>query len=217
MTPDTDRRPAEERFREVFAHLGAVTAYTRRRGSRDADGIAAEAMSIAWRRLADLPRDDPLPWLYATARNLLLAERRAAGRNAAAGASEPSVPAPELHELDPQLDRALRSLCHADREALLLVAWEDLAPAQAVDARSNVALLRSPAEPRDAAPRGQVGQPSVPLPAPHEWTGFAPQTGSRPQLPWMPTRSSTGSCSRRSIAGSPPRRGATGGDPRSSS
>jgi len=133
MTSDTDRRPAEERLREVFAHLGAVTAYARRRGSRDADGIAAEAMSIAWRRLADVPCDDPLPWLYATARNLLLAERRAASRTAAAG-SEPSVPAPELHELDPQLDRALRSLCPADREALLLVAWEDLAPTQAARA-----------------------------------------------------------------------------------
>jgi RNA polymerase sigma-70 factor (ECF subfamily) len=133
MTSDTDRRPAEERFREVFAHLGAVTAYARRRGSRDADGIAAEAMSIAWRRLADVPRDDPLPWLYVTARNLLLAERRAASRTGTA-ASEPSVPAPELHELDPQLDRALRSLSPADREALLLVAWEDLAPTQAAHA-----------------------------------------------------------------------------------
>jgi RNA polymerase sigma-70 factor (ECF subfamily) len=131
MTSDTDRRPAEERFREVFAHLGSVTAYARRRGSRDADGIAAEAMSIAWRRLADVPRDDPLPWLYATARNLLLAERRATGRVAGKAASEPSVPAPELHELDPQLDRALRSLGPADREALLLVAWEDLTPTQA--------------------------------------------------------------------------------------
>jgi RNA polymerase sigma-70 factor, ECF subfamily len=130
MTSDTDRRRAEERFREVFSHLGAVTAYARRRGSRDADGIAAEAMSVAWRRLADVPRDDPLPWLYATARNLLLAERRAEGRTAAAG-PEPSVPAPELLELDPQLDHALRSLGPADREALLLVAWEDLAPAQA--------------------------------------------------------------------------------------
>ena len=130
MTSDIDLRPAEERFREVFAHLGAVTAYARRRGSRDADGIAAEAMSIAWRRLADVPRDDPLPWLYATARNLLLAERRAASRTATA-ASEPSIPAPELHELDPQLDRALRSLSPADREALLLVAWEDLTPALA--------------------------------------------------------------------------------------
>ncbi|HET8752420.1 MAG TPA: sigma factor-like helix-turn-helix DNA-binding protein [Gaiellaceae bacterium] len=133
MTSNTDRRPAEERFREVFAHLGAVTAYARRRGSRDADGIAAEAMSIAWRRLADVPRDDPLPWLYATARNLLLAERRAASRTAAVG-SEPPAPAPELQELDPPLDRALRSLGPADREALLLVAWEDLAPTQAAHA-----------------------------------------------------------------------------------
>jgi RNA polymerase sigma-70 factor (ECF subfamily) len=133
MTSDIDRRSAEERFRDVFAHLGAITAYARRRGSRDADGIAAEAMSIAWRRLADVPRDDPLPWLYATARNLLLAERRAASRTVP-GAPEPSVPAPELDEVDPQLDRALRSLCPADRESLLLVAWEDLTPAQAARA-----------------------------------------------------------------------------------
>jgi RNA polymerase sigma-70 factor (ECF subfamily) len=131
MTTDTDRRPAEERFREVFAHLGAVTAYARRRGSRDADGIAAETMSIAWRRLADVPRDEPLPWLYATARNLLLAERRAARRSTTAEVPEPSVPAPELRGLDPQLDGALRSLGPADREALLLVAWEDLTPTQA--------------------------------------------------------------------------------------
>ena len=134
MTSDIDRRAAEERFREVFAHLGAITAYARRRGSRDSDGIAAEAMSIAWRRLADVPRDDPLPWLYATARNLLLAERRAASQTTAVGTAEHSVPAPEIQELDPQLDRALRSLGHTDREALLLVAWEDLAPAQAARA-----------------------------------------------------------------------------------
>jgi len=133
MTSDIERRSAEERFRDVFGHLGAVTAYARRRGSRDADGIAAEAMSIAWRRLADVPSDDPLPWLYATARNLLLAERRASSRTAPAS-SEPSIPAPELHELDPELDRALRSLSAADREALLLVAWEDLAPTQAARA-----------------------------------------------------------------------------------
>jgi RNA polymerase sigma-70 factor (ECF subfamily) len=130
MTSDTDRRSAEERFREVFAHLGAVTAYARRRGSRDPDGLAAEAMTIAWRRLADVPQDDPLPWLYATARNLLLAERRVA-RRTGTRVVEPSVPAPELHDLDPQLDAALRSLSPADREALLLVAWEDLAPTQA--------------------------------------------------------------------------------------
>jgi RNA polymerase sigma-70 factor, ECF subfamily len=133
MTFDTDRRSAEERFREVFAHLGAVTAYARRRGSPDAEGIAAEAMSIAWRRLADVPRDAPLPWLYATARNLLLAERRAAARSSAAAPEATACP-PQVYELDPQLDRALRALRPTDREALLLVAWEDLAPAQAARA-----------------------------------------------------------------------------------
>src|SRR5438874_5108946 len=126
MTPDTDRRPAEERFREVFAHLGAVTAYTRRRGSRDADGIAAEAMSIAWRRLADVPRDDPLPWLLATARNLLLAEARRQGRRTRLRELEQTAASPERGLLDPALEGALRSLGPLDREALLLIAWEDL-------------------------------------------------------------------------------------------
>ena len=69
---------SEARFRPVFSHLGAVTAYARRRGSLDADALAAEVMTIAWRRLADVPEDDPRPWLYATARNLLLAESRRA-------------------------------------------------------------------------------------------------------------------------------------------
>src|SRR3954465_2408516 len=74
-TPD-DPQAAEERFRAVFAHLGAVVAYARRRGSSDADSIGAEVMTIAWRRLADVPSDDPRPWLFATARNLVLAESR---------------------------------------------------------------------------------------------------------------------------------------------
>jgi RNA polymerase sigma-70 factor, ECF subfamily len=166
MTTDTDRRPAEERFREVFAHLGAVTAYARRRGSRDADGIAAEAMSIAWRRLDDVPRDDPLPWLYATARNLLLAEWRTESQSSA-GAPEPSVPAPELHELDPELARGLRSLSPTDREALLLVAWEDLAPTQAAHALGlnptafRVRLLRARRRLRAALEEERLPAPLV--------------------------------------------------------
>jgi RNA polymerase sigma-70 factor, ECF subfamily len=38
---------------------------------------------------------------------------------------------PEVLELDPELGIALRSLSALDREALLLVAWEDLTPTQA--------------------------------------------------------------------------------------
>ena len=133
MTNHLERDGAEERFREVFAHLGAVTAYARRRGSRDADGLAAEVMTIAWRRLPDVPRDDARPWLYATARNLLLAERRHAHRTAPAVAPEPSAEH-ELSELDPGLSRALQALSPPDREALLLVAWEELTPSEAARA-----------------------------------------------------------------------------------
>jgi RNA polymerase sigma-70 factor (ECF subfamily) len=131
MTDHIDRHAAEERFRVVFEHLGAVTAYARRRGSQDADGIAAEAMTIAWRRLADVP-SDPLPWLYATARNLVWAEARRSSRPPVASAD--ATPPSEPFELDPQLGEALRSLSTLDREALVLVAWEDLTPSQAARA-----------------------------------------------------------------------------------
>ena len=127
-----DRSAAEERFRIVFSHLGAVAAYARRRGSRDADAIAAEVMTIAWRRLADVPLDDPRPWLFATARNLVLADARRSSRTVVSDGIEPKydTPAPQLLELDPELGEALRSLSPLDREALLLVAWEDLTPAR---------------------------------------------------------------------------------------
>jgi RNA polymerase sigma-70 factor (ECF subfamily) len=127
MTAETD-------FRAIFSHLGALRNYARRRGSTDADGLAAEVMTIAWRRLPDVPKDDPRPWLYATARNLLLEEGRKRRRVGAEATTEPLAPAPELDEIDPQLRRALLSLSALDREALLLVAWEDLTPAQAAKA-----------------------------------------------------------------------------------
>src|SRR5436190_24252343 len=121
MSEARDREAAEARFQDVFSHLGAVAAYARRRGNRDADGLAAEVMTIAWRRLADVPVDDTRPWLYATARNLLLAERRRAARVPKVAAPDP-VAEPDLAELDPGLARAIRSLSPLHRAALLLTA-----------------------------------------------------------------------------------------------
>jgi RNA polymerase sigma factor (sigma-70 family) len=128
-------RDSEAQFETVFTHLGAVTAYARRRGSRDADGLAAEVMTIAWRRLADVPEDDPRPWLYATARNLLLAEQRrsATERRHRHELAAPQV-APEVAGLDPHLAAALGELSPLDREALLLTAWEGLTPTEAARA-----------------------------------------------------------------------------------
>src|SRR4051812_32337716 len=109
-----DQQGAEERFCVVFSHLGALTAYARRCGSLDADAVAAEAMAIAWRRLADVPQDDPRPWLYATARNLLSAEARRRGRRTRLLEPEGSVAPPEGLLLDLSLQAALRSLRSRD-------------------------------------------------------------------------------------------------------
>jgi RNA polymerase sigma-70 factor (ECF subfamily) len=132
----SDRSAVEDRFAEVFAHLDFIAAYARRRGARDPDGIAAEAMAIAWRRLADVPSADARPWLIVTARNLLLAERRTepASSRQPLGDVDLEAPAeqlpPEL-DLDPELALGLRALSEQDREALLLIAWDDLTPALA--------------------------------------------------------------------------------------
>ena len=127
-----DRQAAETRFATVFAHLGLIRAYARRRGAHDPDGLAAEAMTIAWRKLADVPEDDARPWLIATARNLLLADRRRHAVSMAGldGVESPALPSASV-DLDPELEVALRALSSQDLEALLLIAWEDLTPAAA--------------------------------------------------------------------------------------
>ena len=55
----------------------------------------------------------------------------APGRSSETGEPVGAIQAPEVLELDPALGVALRSLSRLDREALLLVAWEDLTPTQA--------------------------------------------------------------------------------------
>ena len=124
---------AQERFSRVFDHLGLITAYCRRRGAADPEAVAAETMMIAWRRLGDVPVDDARPWLIATARNLLLAERRKQRRaSATVGGVEIAIEdRSPLIDLAPRLEAALRRLTEPEREALLLVAWEDLTPSAA--------------------------------------------------------------------------------------
>jgi DNA-directed RNA polymerase specialized sigma24 family protein len=78
---DTMRR---ERFLRLWhAHYGHVLAYGLRRAPEGAGDLAAEVFTIAWRRIDDVPSHDPLPWLYACARRVLLNERRGRRRRAA--------------------------------------------------------------------------------------------------------------------------------------
>ena len=177
MNTSEPRAAAEQRFTEVFSHLGLITAYARRRGLRDPDAIAAEVMAIAWRRLADVPADDALPWLIATARNLVLADRRKhppeTGPVEHPSPNTAHDPAPTI-DLDPQLETALRALSQNDREALLLVAWEDLTPKSAAtslgitQAAFRVRLHRARQRLIAAVATHQTTRPAESRPAPVE-------------------------------------------------
>jgi RNA polymerase sigma-70 factor, ECF subfamily len=138
MGNQPEQQSAEERFAAVFAHLDEIVEYARRRGALDCEAVAAEAMAIAWRRLGDVPVDYPLPWLIVTARNLLFAQWRQQRALTVSSDLALHLPATEQSslavELDPELEAALLALSEADREALLLIAWEDLTPRAAAAA-----------------------------------------------------------------------------------
>jgi RNA polymerase sigma-70 factor (ECF subfamily) len=170
MSAFADSEAAKRRFDDVFAHLGAVVAYARRRGARDPEGIAAEVMAIAWKRLSDLPAGDARPWLFMTARNLVFADWRRGERERTALDQfdvEPNYEPSTLLELDGDLEAALRSLSIDDREALLLIAWEELTPTEA--ARSlgispvtfRVRLHRARSRLKAALPQSESPQPTT--------------------------------------------------------
>jgi RNA polymerase sigma factor (sigma-70 family) len=119
-----------QRFEALYAaHAGAVHTYAMRRGpAADADDIVAEVFLIAWRRPRDVP-EDARGWLLAVARRVLSNARRGSSRADALRArlerERPSVP-DAVSLLDRRLLEALLRLSESDREALLLIAWEDL-------------------------------------------------------------------------------------------
>lgn len=115
---------------------GAIYAYAARRvGGGAADEVAAETFLVAWRRFDAIP-EDPLPWLYGVARNVVLRHYAAIGRQdrvRAALAHERAESSPGLQDggADPRLWEAWERLGVADREVLALVAWEELSVAEA--------------------------------------------------------------------------------------
>jgi RNA polymerase sigma-70 factor, ECF subfamily len=123
-------------------HSSAVRAYALRRADRaSADEAVSEVFVIAWRRLEQVPAD-ALPWLLTCARRVLANQRRASRRRVALAerlnGEESSTSDQGAHDgagiTDDALSRALRRLSEADRELLLLIAWEELEPARAARA-----------------------------------------------------------------------------------
>lgn len=126
---------ARERFEDLYvAHGAAVLAYARRRSPTTAEDVLSEVFLVAWRRLEELP-DDPRAWLLGVARRTIATHRRGDGRRLAlqqklASEAEPALTATGDEDNTP-VRRALLELSEKDREALLLIAWEGLAPGDA--------------------------------------------------------------------------------------
>ena len=134
--------------REVFTllyeqHYDAVLRFARRRIDADlAPDVAADTFLVAWRHMESRPAPT-LPWLYATARNVLANT----GRREARAAELPARAAHEPRHRDTAPDpadaagerqdvlRLLARLGPRDREVLYLVAWEEL------DVRSAAEVL----------------------------------------------------------------------------
>jgi RNA polymerase sigma-70 factor (ECF subfamily) len=129
MEPDGERA---QRFEQLFlSHEAAVRAYARRRAPMTVDDdVVSDSILVAWRRVENLDAD-PLPWLLATARRLLANPFRAErSRGALVSRLSRLGPGPDHFEpaasMNPRLADALRQLPAREREASLLLAWEEL-------------------------------------------------------------------------------------------
>ncbi len=134
--PERHRR---ERFETLFERFHPeVRAYVLRRAPQAVvEDVVSETFLVAWRALDSVPKE-PLPWLYGVARRTLANHRRGHLRSAALSArltrtfvQPPEQEAQVSAEVEPRLRNALLALTVREREALLLVAWEELSPAQA--------------------------------------------------------------------------------------
>lgn len=129
-------------FVHVFDRHGrAIHAFLARRAGRQAaDDLLGEVWLQALRSVQgyDGRWPDARPWLYGIARNVLRGHWHAQARDAR-GRYPATLPADPWGDVDDDLDAARRSpALHAaltalpvpDREVLLLVAWEELTPAE---------------------------------------------------------------------------------------
>jgi RNA polymerase sigma-70 factor, ECF subfamily len=128
----------QQRFERVYdEHFDRVGAYLLARSDRDSAADAlARTFEIAWRRQASMPAD-PLPWLLGVARRVLADGRRAQRRHDALIdriATTVNETGEDHADTLAQRERALHALAGltaAQREALLLVAWDGLTQRQA--------------------------------------------------------------------------------------
>ena len=125
----------------------------RRAQPADVSELLNDSLLVIWRRLDDVPSDDPLPWSYGVAKRCLANHRRGAQRRlrlvgrvidrAPRDSFIARQPSPEFD--NPQLETALDELDESERELVRLWAWEHLEPreiAVVLDTTPNAVSLR---------------------------------------------------------------------------
>jgi RNA polymerase sigma factor (sigma-70 family) len=128
----------EAQFTEVYrAHYEDVLRFVRRRAHpMNVDDVVGETFLAAWRRRREVP-DDARPWLFGTARNLMLNANRGMRRQSALVVHIGRTATVDAHDptdgVDSRLElvEAWQALAAADQEVLALHVWEDLTAKEA--------------------------------------------------------------------------------------
>ena len=147
-------------FRALYRdNYRPLLAYARRRVDQaTADEVVADTFLVAWRRRDDVPDEHERLWLFGVARNTIRNASRADRRQRAVREKLRGLHAAEAAgppQADPSggagderaeaLRVALGCLAEADRELLMLVAWEELSYAeiaQTLDLTANAVAIR---------------------------------------------------------------------------
>jgi RNA polymerase sigma factor (sigma-70 family) len=109
-------------YRECYPRVLAYAAS--HAGAQRAEDITSETFTIAWHKIEQMPQN-ALPWLLGIARNLVRTSHRQKWHDELT-----DVPADDDYAVI-ELRAALATLSEADQEALTLVAWHGLTPAEA--------------------------------------------------------------------------------------
>lgn len=135
------KQSREDRFETMYReNYSAVLRYALRRADfATASDVVAETFVVAWRRFDDVP-PHAIPWLLGVARKTLANKRRADARQAATSAQlrrsspDTAYDPGEYDRSDRVVLAAVNRLPRREREAITLLAWDQLTSAEAAKA-----------------------------------------------------------------------------------